>query len=217
MSEFRLRTLANFYTAAEARVLQSALEMQGIACTMNNAETVDNLWHLGNAVGGISVQIAEQDWEAAQAVMQAAPGGEPWVCPACGATVDAGFDLCWRCSADPHLLEVGPADESDSESDGRASTSVAARPVAEPVAEPESDLLPSKFTPTVNDTTLENLSRAWKCAVLCFGGVGNVYSLLLLTQIRYADLPQAVRWKFVTALLIDVFVLFTLYALAVNF
>ena len=206
MSEFRLRTLANFYTAAEARVLQSALEMQGIACTMNNAETVANLWHLGNAVGGISVQIAEQDWEAGQAVMQAAPGGEPWVCPVCGATVDAGFDLCWRCSADPQLLEVGSAEKSGI--DGRASTTV----VPQPVSEPESDSPTSKVTSTVNDTTLEDLSRAWKCAVLCFGGVGNVYSLLLLAQIRYSDLPQAVRWKFVTALLIDVILLIGLSA-----
>ena len=211
MSEFRLRTLANFYTAAEARVLQSALEMQGIVCTMNNAETVDNLWHLGNAVGGISVQIAEQDWEAGQAVMRAAPGGEPWVCPVCGATVDAGFDLCWRCSADPQLLEVGPAEESGI--DDRASASVVTRPVAEPMSESPT----SEVTSTVNDTTLENLSRAWKCAVLCFGGVGNVYSLVLLAQIRYADLPQAVRWKFATALLINVIMLIGLSAFYTSF
>ena len=204
MSELLLRTLANFSTAAEAGTLQSALEMQGIACTMNNAETVGNLWYLGNAMGGISVQVAEQDWEAAQAVMQAAPSGEPWVCPACGATVDAGFDLCWRCSADPQLPEVGPADESD----GRASTSVVTRPLAEPM----SDSPTSKVASTVNDTTLEDLSRAWKCAVLCLGGVGNIYSLVLLSQIRYADLPQAVRWKFVTALLIDVIMLIGLSA-----
>lgn len=206
MSEFRLRTLANFSTAAEAGALQSALEMQGIACTMNNAETVGNLWHLGNAVGGISVQIAEQDWEAAQAVMQAAQGGEPWVCPSCGATVDAGFDLCWRCSADPQMLEVGPADESGI--DGRASRTV----VTQSMAEPESELPASTVTSIVNDAMLEDLSRAWKCAVLCLGGVGNVYSLLLLAQIRYGDLPQAVRWKFVTALLIDVIMLIGLSA-----
>lgn len=210
MSEFRLRTLANFSTAAEAGALQSALEMQGIACTMNNAETVSNLWHLSNAMGGISVQVAEQDWDAAQAVMRAAPGGEPWVCPSCGARVDAGFDLCWRCSADPQLLEVGPADECE------IGTEATALPTARPAVEPMSDLPTPEATSIVSDSMLDELSRAWKCAVigLCLCGIPNVYSLLLLlTRIRLDELPEAVRWKFVAAFLVDVIVLVSLWAL----
>jgi hypothetical protein len=27
----------------------------------------------------------------------AAESGPPWVCPACGETLEAGFDLCWNC------------------------------------------------------------------------------------------------------------------------
>lgn len=202
MSDFRLRTLANFYTAAEARVLQSALEMQGIACTMNNAETVDNLWHLSNAVGGISVQVAEQDWEAAQAVIQAAPGGEPWVCPMCGAHVDAGFDLCWRCSADPQIVEVAPNDNVDDEHPRSLAT------LATADSEVDSPIPPVAHWAQAQ--MLEDLSRAWRCAVVGLGlcGLPNIYSmLLLLVRVSYTDLPQDVRWKFVAAFLVDAIVL----------
>ncbi len=29
---------------------------------------------------------------------------QPWCCPACGESVDPGFDLCWNC-ATPRLIE----------------------------------------------------------------------------------------------------------------
>ncbi len=28
------------------------------------------------------------------------PKKGPWVCPSCGAQVDAGFDICWQCGAE---------------------------------------------------------------------------------------------------------------------
>jgi hypothetical protein len=36
------------------------------------------------------------EWERERRTAPAAAGA-PWTCPGCGAEVDAGFDLCWKC------------------------------------------------------------------------------------------------------------------------
>ena len=76
MEDIPMRRLANFASEVETRTLQAALSAQGITCSLTNAEIVSNLWHSGNAIGGVSMEVAEEDWEAAQTVMGADPGDD---------------------------------------------------------------------------------------------------------------------------------------------
>jgi hypothetical protein len=64
--------------------------------------------YLSGAAGGLPLDISptvclldEADLARARTILDGflsgATGGSPWLCPSCGESVDAGFDLCWRC------------------------------------------------------------------------------------------------------------------------
>jgi hypothetical protein len=64
-------TVARFGTAAEAHILKGRLEAEGVAVTIADEETVSMAWHLGQAVGGIKVQVNPQDAERAREITAA--------------------------------------------------------------------------------------------------------------------------------------------------
>ena len=53
-----------------AEMAKATLEDAGIAVYLADTEIVGNLWHLGTAVGGVKVQVAEKDAERAVAVLR---------------------------------------------------------------------------------------------------------------------------------------------------
>ena len=64
--------------------------------------------YLSGAAGGLPLDISptvclldEADLARARKLLDGflsdATGGSPWRCPSCGESVEAGFDLCWRC------------------------------------------------------------------------------------------------------------------------
>jgi hypothetical protein len=63
-------TIASFNTAVEAHILQGRLEDEGIASNIVDAETVTMAWHLGQAVGGIKVQVFADDAERACEIIE---------------------------------------------------------------------------------------------------------------------------------------------------
>jgi hypothetical protein len=56
-----------------AQVIQSLLEGSGIKTFLPDEYTVQNNWMWTNAIGGIRVQVAEEDAERAQEVLKENP------------------------------------------------------------------------------------------------------------------------------------------------
>jgi len=65
----RLITLESFTNAMQATLVKNHLEAVGIRCVLADEFMVSNFWHLSGAVGGIKVQVAEEDFERANAVL----------------------------------------------------------------------------------------------------------------------------------------------------
>lgn len=67
----RLVTLAAFDTAMRATLVKNHIEAAGIRCVLTDEFTTSNFWQLSNAIGGIKVQVAEEDLERAEAILEA--------------------------------------------------------------------------------------------------------------------------------------------------
>lgn len=65
----RLITVESFQNAMEARLYQQQLEAAGIRCVLADETAVSMFWHLAGAIGGIKLQVAEEDFERANAVL----------------------------------------------------------------------------------------------------------------------------------------------------
>jgi hypothetical protein len=108
-----LVTVAKYGNLQEASLLKAVLEDHGIACYLAGAETSGMLWYIGTALGGVKLQVEEHDHEQAQKILSdlesqaRSPHTEPWLCPECGNSVDAGFEICWQCgySLEPPAIE----------------------------------------------------------------------------------------------------------------
>lgn len=66
-----LITLETFMNAMQASLVKQHLEAAGIRCVLADEFTVSNFWHLSNAIGGIKLQVAEEDFERASALLAA--------------------------------------------------------------------------------------------------------------------------------------------------
>jgi hypothetical protein len=66
-----LITLETFENAMQASLVKQHLEAAGIRCVLADEFTVSNFWHLSNAIGGIKLQVAEEDFERASALLAA--------------------------------------------------------------------------------------------------------------------------------------------------
>jgi hypothetical protein len=84
-------TLAIFTTPEEAHLLRSRLESAGIPSFLHSEYSIQNMWLHSNLLGGVRVQIAEEDLEAAREFLTADQLNPPTdsidvPCPACGST-----------------------------------------------------------------------------------------------------------------------------------
>ena len=66
----KLITLATFSNAAEVNIVKNVLEEEGIQAYIADQETVGMAWHLGNALGGIKLQVDEKSKQAAEAILE---------------------------------------------------------------------------------------------------------------------------------------------------
>jgi hypothetical protein len=60
-----LITIETFENVMHARLVQNYLEGAGIRSVLSDEFMVSNFWHLSNAVGGIKLQVAEENFEQA--------------------------------------------------------------------------------------------------------------------------------------------------------
>ncbi|MDY3559244.1 DUF2007 domain-containing protein [Gemmata sp. JC673] len=73
----KLVTIATFDSAGQAHEAKNVLEAAAIRAVVTDEETVSMLWHISTAVGGIKVQVLEEDADRALAVLDEAFGKEP--------------------------------------------------------------------------------------------------------------------------------------------
>ena len=64
-----LVTVASFADPIEANLAKNKLEAAGVRTFLANEECVDMLWHVGNAMGWIKVQVANDDVDVARALL----------------------------------------------------------------------------------------------------------------------------------------------------
>ncbi len=65
-----MKQIASFTKADEAEMLRSFLEGSGIEATIRDDYTVTADWGLSNAVGGVKVDVADEDAERALALLR---------------------------------------------------------------------------------------------------------------------------------------------------
>src|SRR5437016_5197823 len=66
-------TLAIFYKLESADLLKCRLEAFGIPAFLSDDATAQMNWLYTNAIGGVGVQVADEDYEAAKEVLDAEP------------------------------------------------------------------------------------------------------------------------------------------------
>ena len=133
-----LTTIATFSKAEEAHLFRIRLEAVGIEAFVFDEHLVQMDWYLSNAVGGVRVQIAEEDMAEAREflaadVPQPCPEAEDVMCPKCGSHATAPdewprraaflallflhFPLLvswrsWRCSACDEVFKLAKPHQS---------------------------------------------------------------------------------------------------------
>ena len=66
----KLITLASFSTETEASIVRHRLEADGIRAFLADEVTAGMAWHLGTAIGGIKLQVAQEDVHRAMAILE---------------------------------------------------------------------------------------------------------------------------------------------------
>jgi len=70
-------TIATFSKVEDAHLLRMRLESAGIPAFIPNENTIQVDWGLTNMLGGVTVEIAEEDLEAARALLSEEPADAP--------------------------------------------------------------------------------------------------------------------------------------------
>ncbi|MCX6853679.1 MAG: DUF2007 domain-containing protein [Verrucomicrobia bacterium] len=95
-------TIAKFSKVEEAHMLRLRLEAGGVRAFIPDENVVQMHWLYSNAIGGVRVQIAEDDFDRAKEILED-PGIEPEntvmpACPQCQSTNTAPDELPRRLS-----------------------------------------------------------------------------------------------------------------------
>ena len=88
-------TVGTFSKPEEAHLLRARLEAGGVRAFVQDENIVQMNWLYSNAIGGVRVQISEEDIQEAQAILKQAQFDLPDVvdidCPQCG-SIEVGPD-----------------------------------------------------------------------------------------------------------------------------
>jgi hypothetical protein len=71
-----MKTLAAFSKPIDARLLIARLEGSGVAAFPRDENMVTLDWLAANAIGGVKVDVADEDYERAMEIMTAQPSDE---------------------------------------------------------------------------------------------------------------------------------------------
>jgi hypothetical protein len=119
-----LVTIATFNTPEEAALARNFLETRGVKAFLIDEDTVGMFWHMGSALGGVKLQVADIDRDRAEQVLDQRGESEPATdvvddgfaegrtCPVCGAAFSEDYDYCPECGPP----EAGVNEDSETES-----------------------------------------------------------------------------------------------------
>src|SRR5688572_22012127 len=98
-----MKTIATFSKPEEAHLFRTRLEAAGIPAFVLDENLVQLDWLYSNAIGGVRVQIADEDLEDAREFLaadspQPAPDAVDVICPKCGSHDTAPDELPRRIS-----------------------------------------------------------------------------------------------------------------------
>ena len=84
-----MKTIATFSKPEEAHLFRTRLEAAGIPAYVQDEHLIQMDWLYSNAIGGVRVQVADEDLGAAREFLaadspQAAPDAIDVICPSCG-------------------------------------------------------------------------------------------------------------------------------------
>lgn len=171
MGDISLRTIKTYGSPAEAALARARLHEAGISAFLQGEQTGTTLWYVGTALGGVKLQVPENEVPRAMEVLAEREESKAvsWTCGECGAHVDAGFDICWSCGATVEARTQDP-------------------PVAAATSKEGDHVLPDDVPQTEDaprDDAEELLRRAWRASIiglfLC-PGILNLYAASLLAH-----------------------------------
>ena len=120
MQQTDLVTIATFATSHEAGIARAELEASGIEAFVNDAASNITLSHIGTALGGVKLQVNQQDAARAREELKSLDEVSDipeWICSECNSEVDAGFQTCWSCgnacSPDQATASLDPEQSSE--------------------------------------------------------------------------------------------------------
>jgi len=225
-----LVTIGSFAVMVAAHAARARLEAAGIRAYLVGEEVANSLWHVGSALGGIKLQVAESDVERVKQLVEEEEGaeeqgtgdGRPWRCRPCQEVVDGEFDVCWSCGlprADVEDENYQPAPSTNEDSYAENSPLSSERPIRydepagteNPYASPaleKSEGIPAKPLQIVDDDSEQLVQRAYRSAIiglLLCPGVLHLYSfgLLLLIGGRIERLTAKSKRRFMLAFIVD--------------
>jgi len=103
-----VKTVATFWDPIEADLARNYLKSRGMPVVLEGAESVSMAWLLTNAVGGIKLQVREEDADTALAILaEGAPAGPP-------ASAQPGEEISSASEVEP-FDERGAEDAAESE------------------------------------------------------------------------------------------------------
>jgi hypothetical protein len=80
-----MKILVTYSTPAEAHLAVARLESAGIKALIRDEYTVTNDWLISNAVGGVKIEVANEDWIEARTLLDLKPDSAGMIiCPHCG-------------------------------------------------------------------------------------------------------------------------------------
>ena len=94
--EPKLVTVCTYTSAVQAEVVKLALAAEGVEAFVGDANMVTTDWLLGNALGGVKLEVAEADVPAAMAILAA---NESLTKPSADRPDDDGVPRCLKCGA----------------------------------------------------------------------------------------------------------------------
>lgn len=82
-----MRIVAAFSTPTEAHLVMSRLRSAGIRAVIRDELTVTFDWCLSNAIGGVKIEVPEEDFDDAMAIVRIEPSERAVLCcPHCGSS-----------------------------------------------------------------------------------------------------------------------------------
>jgi hypothetical protein len=203
----RFVTIKTHYSPTEARLEKGRLEAEGIEAFLADEETIAMDWLLNGAIGGIKLQVAEENADRALEVLgfplaerverdgsdsnenPTGPAELSWTCEECGQAVSHDLDYCPKCDQGSECQDDDPH---------------------------ETPLQAAKRKPEAEEENLaeELATRAFRVAVvglflICLLFLPHLYSLYLLFRYfgREDEVKRETKQLVLATLAIDGFVL----------